>query len=212
VRTRALIVEDDAETREGIVAALGTAGIEVAHACSSGEEALAVPPAAPLDVALVDLGLPGLSGQDTIRRLRSGRPSLPVLVLSAVENPTQIVGAFEAGASGYLLKGGPLPEVARAVEQVRDGLAPISPTIARHIVATLRRREQSAPRDRLTTREHEILSLLVGGHAYAAIAQALEIGLGTVQGHIKSIYRKLEVSSKAEAVGVALTEGLVRRP
>jgi DNA-binding NarL/FixJ family response regulator len=214
VPTTALIVEDDAVTREGLAAALAGHGITIARACGSGEEALALPAATHVDVALVDLGLPGLSGHETIRRLRAARPSLPVLVLSAVENPAQIVEAFEAGAAGYLLKGGPLAEVSRAVDQVREGLAPISPAVARHIVATLRGRESAptAARERLTAREHEILSLLVGGHAYAAIAQALEIGVGTVQGHIKSIYRKLEVSSKAEAVGVALTEGIVRRP
>jgi DNA-binding NarL/FixJ family response regulator len=209
VPTNALIVEDDAVTRKALSEALFAAGFAV-NVCASGEEAVAHPMGEPLDVALVDLGLPGISGQETIRRLRAGRPSLPVLVLSAVEDPRQIVAAFEAGATGYLLKGGPLSDVAVAVEQVRAGLAPISPAVARHIVASLRAREvapaQTTP---LTTREHELLTLLVGGHSYGTIAAALQIGLGTVQSHVKSIYRKLEVSSKAEAVSVALTEGLV---
>ncbi len=133
-------------------------------------------------------------------------------MLSVVEDPARIVAAFEAGAAGYLLKGGPLSEIVTAVRQVREGLAPISPTVARHIVTALQRRAAApaAPaRDPLTTREREILSLLVGGHSYAAIAAGLNISLGTVQSHVKNIYRKLEVNSKAEAVGVALTEGLV---
>jgi DNA-binding NarL/FixJ family response regulator len=215
VSTVALIVEDDAVTRQALATGLREAGLRVTAACASGEEALALAGGLPIDVALVDLGLPGISGAETIRRLRGMRPSLPALVLSVVENPELIVAAFEAGATGYLLKGAPIPEIVNAVNQVREGLAPISPAVARHIVATLHRREQSsaraATRERLTAREQEILSMLVGGHSYAAIGTALAISLSTVQSHVKSIYRKLEVCSKAEAVGVALTEGLVPR-
>lgn len=211
----ALIVEDDAVTRQALATALRDAGMTVA-ACASGEEALALPADSPLDVALVDLGLPGISGVETIRGLRAARPGLPTLVLSAVESPEQIVSAFAAGAAGYLLKGAPLLDVVTAVNQVREGLAPISPAVARHIVATLQGREPAGSRTegraRLTPREHEILSLLVGGHSYAALGAGLAISLSTVQSHVKSIYRKLEVSSKAEAVGVALTEGIVRGP
>ena len=215
VNAAVLIVEDDTVTREALAAGLTEAGITVVAACTSGEEALAVAARQGFDVVLIDLGLPGISGIETIRRLRLARADLAALVLTVVESPEQIVAAFEAGATGYLLKDTAVAEIARAVRQVRDGLAPISPLIARHIVATLRGREQAVPRgprrDVLTPREQEILSLLVGGHAYAAIASALAIGLGTVQSHVKSIYRKLEVGSKAEAVGVALSEGLLPR-
>jgi DNA-binding NarL/FixJ family response regulator len=215
VSAAVLIVEDDTVTRLSLASGLAAAEITVAGACASGEEALELADEQDFDVVLIDLGLPGISGIETIRRLRAARPDLAALVLTVVESPEQIVAAFEAGATGYLLKDAAITEIARAVNQVRDGLAPISPQVARHIVATMRGREQAAPRESrrelLTPREQEILSLLVGGHAYAAIATALEIGLGTVQSHVKSIYRKLEVASKAEAVGVALTEGIVRR-
>jgi len=204
--------------RRALAAAMREAGMTVAAACSSGEEALATSGDRPIGVAIVELELPGISGAETIRRLRAARPGLPALVLSVVEHPAEVVAAFAAGATGYLLKGTPIAEIVSAVNQVRAGLAPISPAVARHIIAALYGREPADARagttegrDRLTPREHEILSLLVGGHSYAAVGSGLAISLSTVQTHVKNIYRKLDVSSKAEAVRVALTEGILSR-
>src|SRR5262245_24563923 len=203
--------------RHALAAAMREAGMTVAAACSSGEEATAMSGDRPIGVAIVELELPGISGAETIRRLRAARPGLPALVLSVVEHPADVVAAFEAGATGYLLKGTPIAEIVGAVNQVRAGLAPISPAVARHVIAALYGREladragTTDGRDLLTPREHEILSLLVGGHSYAAVGSGLAISLSTVQTHVKNIYRKLDVSSKAEAVRVALTEGILSR-
>ena len=208
----ALIIEDDPDTRRVVERALRDAGIEVVEACGSGERALGVARRTPVDVALVDLGLPGMSGIETIRALRAARPDLTALVLTVNESPTEIVGAIEAGASGYLLKGLPLSTLVTAVEQVKNGLSPISPAIARHLLATIRRQAPPRREFSLTEREHDVLALLVGGHSYADVGTALEIQFGTVQSHVKNIYRKLEVCSKAEAVRVALTEGALKPP
>jgi DNA-binding NarL/FixJ family response regulator len=206
---RALIIEDDTELAGVLAGELRAAGLTVVAVCSSGEAALAVAPRETIDLALVDLGLPGMSGAETIRALRDRQPTLATLVLSSAELPAQIVDAIEAGAAGYLIKGTPLPEIVRAVEQVQEGLCPISPAIARHLLATVRARATPAREFSLTGRESQVLALLVGGHSYTDIGTALGIQLGTVQSHVKSIYRKLEVSSKAEAVRVALTERVV---
>jgi DNA-binding NarL/FixJ family response regulator len=212
--TSVLIVEDDPLTRSALAASFAAVGLQVAGAFATGEEAMRACSGVAADVAVVDLGLPGVSGVETIAALRRARPGLAVLVLTVVENPRQIIAAIEAGASGYLLKVTPMSEIVAAVGSVCDGLSPISPAVARHILATVRsgRVDEAGHPSSLSEREHEVVWLLVGGHSYQDIATALGIRLGTVQTHVKSIYRKLEVSSKAEAVSVALSGGIVDPP
>lgn len=210
---RILLVEDEPGIREALTAALATAGFEVIGAFGRGEDAIAAATGLEAEVALVDLGLPGISGVETIRRLREILPALPILVFTVFETPAAIVEAIEAGAAGYLLKGTPLPEVVEGIRQVESGLAPISPAVAGHLLERIRARAArpapSAPAVNLTGREQEVLSFLVGGHSYASIATALGIRPGTVHTHVKNVYRKLEVASKAEAVAVAIRQGLV---
>jgi DNA-binding NarL/FixJ family response regulator len=211
---RVLLVEDEPGIREALSTALAASGFQVIGAFGRGEEAARAAVDLGPEVALVDLGLPGISGVETIRRLRRALPELPVLVLTVFESPEVIVEAIEAGAAGYLLKGTPLPEVLDGIRQVKDGLAPISPAVARHLLDRVRARGRSravadAPEVNLTQRESEVLSFLVGGHSYASIATALGIRPGTVHTHVKNVYRKLEVASKAEAVAVAIRQGLV---
>lgn len=206
---RILFVEDDAGTREALVAALTVSGFELAGVFGNGEEAIAAGPRIRPDVALVDLGLPGVSGFEVTRALRHALPELPVLVHTVFESPPEIFAAIEAGASGYLLKGTPLDQVCAAIRQVKEGLSPISPAVARHLLNQFRQPEK-ASRSPLSTREGEVLELLVRGHTYADAGRALGLQLATVQTHVRSIYRKLEVASKAEATLVALRDRLVR--
>ena len=198
--TRVLIVEDQPGTREALATAFRLGGLEVAGAFASGEDALAGLAEASPDVALVDLGLPGLSGCETIRRMRVALPDLPVLVLTVFETPALIVEAIEAGASGYLLKETPLARVREAVDEVLHGLAPLSPAVARHVLARMRahRNGPGGQAFSLTEREREALGLLVRGHTYSSVAEAM------------NVHRKLEVTSKAEAAYVALRAGLIR--
>lgn len=208
---RLLIVEDHPGFREALSRGLGATGFDVAAACASGEEALQALDEVSPDAAIVDLGLLGMSGIESIRKLRARMPELPVLVLTVFENPGAIVGAIEAGAQGYLLKGAGIDEIAKAIEQVARGLSPISPSVARHLLSTMRQRAHGPmPPSPLTSREQEVLELLVRGHSYPDAALALKISMSTVQTHVRSIYRKLEVSTKAEATYVALKEGWVR--
>jgi len=206
-----LIVEDHPGFREALTKGLSAAGFTIAAACASGEEALELLDAIRPDAAIVDLGLVGMRGGEVIRALRARMPELPALVLTIFETPTEIVEAIEAGAQGYLLKGVGIDEIADALRQISNGLSPISPAVARHILARMRQpvpnTQSSSP---LTSREHELLELLVRGHSYGDAAKALHISVNTVQTHVRNIYRKLEVSTKAEATYVALKEGWVR--
>lgn len=219
-----LLVEDDAGTRAALEAALGLAGHSVAAACADGESALAALERSEggFHAAVVDMRLPGMSGPETIRALRERLPELPVLVLTVFEDPEIILAAIQAGASGYLLKGSPLSEICGAVEQITEGLSPLSQRVARHLLDHLRpakastamKPAETAPPspttrlDSLSEREQEVLDLLARGQAYGDIARALGIGVGTVQTYVKRIYRKLEVSSKAEAAWVARRDGM----
>lgn len=204
-----LLVEDQAGTRAALAEALRLDGLEVTGAYASGEEAVAALDGARAEVALVDLGLPRLSGVEVIRAVRRRRPDIAVLVLTVFDDAPRVVEAIEAGAQGYLLKETAPADIAAAVTAVRDGHAPLSPEIAGHLLARLRGGPAGARPAGLSDREVEVLTLLARGHAYADIARALGIHLSTVQSHVRNIYRKLEVSSKAEAAALAVRRGMV---
>ena len=214
-----LLVEDDAGTRAALEAALGIKGHTITASCPDGESALAAleSSAGGFHAAIVDMRLPGMTGPATIRALRERVPDLPVLVLTVFEDPEIILAAIEAGASGYLLKGSPLSEICGAVEQITEGLSPLSQRVARHLLDHLRpakattavppaEEARAARLASLSEREKDVLDLLARGQSYGDIARGLGLGVGTVQTYVKRIYRKLEVSSKAEAAWVARGE------
>lgn len=208
---RLLLVEDDAGTREALEVGLEAFGIRVVLAAASGEEALARLDSVDAEAVLVDLDLPGMDGVATIRALRQRRPGIPAMVLTVYEDPERIVSAIEAGASGYLLKGIDIRALRDAIADLVAGLSPIAPAVARHLLVRLRAGGEAAARVRvdLSARELEVLDLLTRGHTYAAIASALEVRPGTVHGYVRSLYRKLEVASKAEATSAGISLGLV---
>ncbi len=157
--------------------------------------------------ALVELRLTELHGVHAIRLLRRALPSCPVIVLTESTLPEDVFDALRAGASGYVLKPAGVATVLAALGEALDGGAPMSPSIAKLVVSSFNRRDDEL--DVLTLREREVLGLLAKGHLYADVADSLSIRLGTVQAHVKSIYSKLEVSSKAEAAAIAARMGLV---
>jgi len=206
---RLLLVEDDELVRSEVSVFFETPPLEISViACgdvASAVRAIASP--AQFDVALVDLGLPDGSGLDLIHGLRCERPNCPVIVFTIYGDADSLFDALRAGACGYLLKQTPPARLHAALLDALAGGAPMSPSVARLVVSSFATNE--APGAQLTSREREVLGLLARGHTYADIAKALGIGLGTVQGYVKSVYGKLEIGSKAEAAACAARLGLV---
>ncbi len=208
---RVLVVEDDQPVRDGVVQLVKERpDLTLSGAFDSAEPALAaVVDGLAVDVALVDLGLPRMPGRVLIRELRMAVPSIEVVVLTVFDDDDNLYGAIRAGASGYLLKDASPDELAEAVLQVHRGGAPMSPSIARRVLLDLRAPEPGLD-PALTVRERDVLELLTKGASYPEIGKMLSISLSTVQTHIRSIYRKLEVGTKAEATAIALRHGIVR--
>jgi DNA-binding NarL/FixJ family response regulator len=208
---RVLLVEDDDRLRSQLAAALRRRdGLRIVGEVDAGEPALALlQRGLRVDVALVDLGLPGMSGQELISRVKAAWPRVELLVLTGFADEESIYEALRAGATGYLLKDAGPAAIASAIDEVCNGGAPMSPGIARRVLASFHARGQCAQPD-LTNRERQVLDLLIRGASYALIGQGLGISTNTVQSHIKSIYRKLEVSTKSEATLVAIRRGYVR--
>jgi DNA-binding NarL/FixJ family response regulator len=220
-----LIVEDDARMR-AFLAACVDAEPRLALAGSVGTrgEALARlgERAAPLDAMLVDLGLPDGSGLDLIAHAAAHRPDCESIVVSVFGDEGSVLAAIEAGAVGYLHKDAGVPDVAEAVLAVKAGGSPISPAIARRVLARWRAvpapsrmPAETASRDavpRLSQRETEVLELIARGYSYVETARRQGVSLHTVQAHIKSLYAKLAVHSKSEAVYEASRLGLLTPP
>jgi DNA-binding NarL/FixJ family response regulator len=211
--TRAIAIEDDEAVSRLIAQVLTAHGFEMCGTAATGEEGIALARRELPDVALVDLGLPKMSGEDVIAAIRQELPKTSCIALTAVDIPARVLGALRAGAAGYILKPFHAGELARAVEDVlRGDSAPISPRAAKVLLAELRgdppdQRNHGPP---LSKREREVLELLVHGHTYADVANALGIAEGTVQTYVKRIYEKMDVSTKAEAALLAVARGLVK--
>lgn len=199
---RLLIVEDDPWVRQGLAAVL--ADVETVS-CETGREALALVEGAPFDAAIVDIGLPDISGTTVISALRR-RGSVPV-AFTVFDDARTVLTALRAGARGYILKSTPSERIMPLIREALDGGMPLSPAVASLVVETMLATTETERR--LTERETELLALLARGATYAQCASALGIGVGTVQGYVKTIYGKLDVSSKAEAAVAAVRLGLV---
>jgi DNA-binding NarL/FixJ family response regulator len=211
---RAIAVEDDEAVSRLIAQVLTSHGFEVVGTAATGEDGVALARLTKPDVALIDLGLPKMSGEDVIATIRKDLPKTACIALTAVDIPARVLNAMRSGASGYILKPFHAADLARAVEDVLSGeAAPISPRAAKVLLSELR---GDAPDQKpslgpaLSKRELEVLQLLVHGHTYADVAQALGIAEGTVQTYVKRIYEKMDVSTKAEAALLAVARGLVK--
>jgi DNA-binding NarL/FixJ family response regulator len=203
------IVEDDEETAKRIAASI-TARPELRLiACyGTGTSAIAgITECAP-DVLLVDLGLPDISGLDVIRYAAHHYPACDVLVISIFGDEEHVLSSLQAGARGYLLKGALTRDIALDVQELRNGGSPLSPIIARRVLARLHAPAAGSPPERLpehtddtlTAREIDILRTIARGFSYAETAGLLKISVQTVHTHLKRIYRKLAVHSKTEAI------------
>ena len=208
---RTAIIEDRREIREGLAMLIGgTEGFQCAGRFRSMEEALRGIGRDLPHVALVDIGLPGMSGIEGIRILKDRHPEVRLLVLTVYDDDDRIFEALCAGACGYLLK---KTSPARLLESLREavgGGSPMSPEVARRVIELFRRVRPPAKVDYdLTPHETRILRLLVEGHNYKTAAAELGVSVNTIAFHIKHIYEKLQVHSKSEAVSKALRSGLL---
>lgn len=208
---RVAVIEDIREVREGLTRLFaGSAGFSSAGSFRTMEAALDRLDPACLDVILTDLGLPGMDGIAGTRVLRERFPSIPVVALTVYDDDDKVFSAICAGASGYLLKNTVPARLLESVREVAAGGAPMSPEIARRVIAVFRE-FRPAPRAsyRLTSQETTLLKLMVDGHHYKTAAAELGITASTVSYHLKNIYAKLQVHSKTEAVAKALKERLI---
>jgi DNA-binding NarL/FixJ family response regulator len=156
------------------------------------------------DVVLMDIGLPGMSGIAGIRLIKGKCPDIDIIMLTIYNDPHRIFESLRAGASGYLLKDTPLTEVKEAIEVLHSGGAPMSPQIARKVIDFFTPSKLAASQSPLSDREKEIVIGLVDGLSYKMIGDRMGISNETVRFHIKNIYKKLHVHSKAEVISRSL--------
>jgi DNA-binding NarL/FixJ family response regulator len=202
-----------------------------AGSAATGAEGMDLINSGPADVYLIDLGLPDISGMELIRHAAQVHPACSVMVITVFGDDAHVIASIEAGATGYILKDSPAPEIADCIRMLHDGGSPMSPVIARRILQRFRV-EKPAPgsaapvavkavpappaepaqasSDTLTEREIGVLRALAKGLTYKEIGGEQSISAHTVAQHVKNIYRKLTVHSRGEAVYEATKRGLIK--
>ncbi|MBD2493773.1 response regulator transcription factor [Nostoc sp. FACHB-280] len=211
-----LLVEDDELFRLGLQVRLQQEpGLEIIAETEDGETAIELVKEYPLDIVLLDVGLPGIGGIETCRQIKQQNPALPILILTSHSQKPLISRLIEAGAQGYCLKGIAAEKLVLALRSVAAGASWWDETATREIrssfVSELPQLENiSKIANPLTGREQEILSLLAAGKTNQEIAAALYIAPGTVRVHIHAILQKLEASDRTQAVITALQKGLIK--
>lgn len=195
------IVEDNDKLRESFALLLdGAGGFKCVGAFRSAEEAIKQIPVRKPDVVLMDIHLPGASGIRCVQQLKATLPSIKFVMHTVSEDEELLFQALRAGASGYLLKGTPPAKVMDALTEAHQGSAPMTGHIARMVVEYFHQKKSANETATLTDREREILNYLAKGFRNKEIADALNIGIDTVRSHLRNIYEKLHVSSRAEAI------------
>jgi DNA-binding NarL/FixJ family response regulator len=209
--TTVALVEDDMGVRRSLRSLLASEpGLACTCSCATGEEAVRKIPDAGVDVVVMDIKLPGMSGIECARRLKERCPTLAILMLTVYDETDLIFDALRAGAGGYLLKRAVTTELVHAIKDVLEGGAPMTAPVARRVVDYFHesqespepRRPAAAPAavaDRLTEREQEIVEHLSRGYSNREIAEAFGISVPTVRTHLRSIYAKLHVRSRTQA-------------
>jgi len=200
------IVEDDREIRRALTLIIdGSPGFSCTQSFNDCETTIKSIQRDPPDVVLMDIDLPGISGIEGVRLLKEKLPDTDFIMLTIHEDDDSLFNSVCAGATGYLVKDIPPVEILKAIFDVYEGGAPMSPEIARRVVTSFKPTVQSP----LTPRETEVLQKLCDGDNYRTIAESLHISGDTVRAHIKNIYKKLHVHSRAAAVRTALRDRLI---
>jgi DNA-binding NarL/FixJ family response regulator len=208
-KLRVMIVEDDRATREGLAALIGgTPGFAAAGQFRSVEDALKT--SAGPDVILLDIHLAGMSGSRGVPLLAEKFPAAKIVMLTVFDGTEEVFESICNGACGYLLKKTPPAKLIEAISEARNGGAPMTPEIAIKVVELFREFAPGPKADcGLTAREQDVLALLAEGFSYTGIGARLGITANTVRNYIRTIYEKLQVHSRSEAVSKALRRRLI---
>lgn len=207
------IVEDNNVIREGLAALInGTPGFTCTGAYSNCEVFLNKLNSLTVDVVLMDIGLPGMSGIEGVKKAIGKIPELNILMLTVYEDSDKVFDALCAGACGYLVKKTPPIKLLEAIKDVYEGGSPMSSNVARQVITAFKEVKNISAKDfdyELSQREKEVLSLLADGYNYQEIANSLFISVDTVRHHIRNIYKKLHVHSQSEAVAKAIRKNII---
>ena len=200
---RVALVEDQRDTRDSWSRLISSMpDFSCVCACASGEDASWMIPEARPDVILMDIFLPRMSGIECTARLKAVLPQVPIVMLTASDEDEMVFLALESGANGYLLKRTKPAELRAALLDVLSGGAPMTSEIARRVIESFHKRGRHRDASiTLTAREEETLVLLTKGYANKELAAHLSLSIETVRSHLKNIYEKMHVRSRAEAVG-----------
>jgi two-component system, NarL family, response regulator LiaR len=205
---RVMIVDDHAVVRSGLGAFLLVFDdFELVGEASSGEQAIRICDQVRPDVVLMDLVMPGMDGAATTREIRAKCPNIQVIALTSFREQELVQGALKAGAIGYLLKNVSADELANAIRGAHAGRPTLAPEAAQALIDSSR--QGDLPRYDLTEREREVLGFMVKGMSNPEIAEQMIVSRSTVKFHVSSILTKLGVSSRTEAVAMALQQHLV---
>jgi DNA-binding NarL/FixJ family response regulator len=208
-----VLVDDHPVYREGLAKLLRECDVDVVAQAGNGEGALAIVEDTAPDVVVMDLNMPGMSGVEVTRRLIERTPASRVLVVSVSAQEEDVTEAILAGASGYVLKDGPVEEVVAGIQAAANGESLISPRIATMLLRRMRLDEPGdveAPVTRpLSERELQVLRLVAEGKGNQEIGEALFIGQSTVRNHISSILMKLQVENRVQAAVRAVKDRIV---
>ncbi len=205
-KTRISIVEDNEVIRDGFTLLLDS--IEeyaVVGTWSNAEDAIKNVQKDNPDIMLMDIELPGMNGIQAIKHIKKLQPQVDIIVITVHADSEMVFNALVAGACGYITKTSNYSKLLEAINEVKEGGSPMSTNIARMVVQSFQRNNNSP----LTPRETEVLELLSKGKSYSVIADELFVHKETIKSHIKNIYTKLQVNSKAEAIEKALKDKLI---
>jgi DNA-binding NarL/FixJ family response regulator len=200
-----LIADDHPPLVDAASRALEEAGFEIVGRVYDGESALSAIEELRPDIAIVDLGLPRLSGLEVTRRAATSTPTTAIILYTGSDEPTRLGEGIDAGARGYVLKTAPVSELVRAVELVASGGSYVDPTLARSLATPAAIGRATT----LTARERDVLRLLAEGADYAGIGKRLFISPETVRVHARRAMRKLEAETRTQAVAIALRRGII---
>lgn len=196
------IVEDDPRWRANVESLLReTEGFECIGSYRTGEDAVENLPRRNPQVILMDINLPGMSGVECIRQLRGVLPAVQIVMLTVYDDSDRIFQALQMGANGYLLKRATADEIVQAIRDVHSGGAPMSAYIARKVVQSFQKQSPTAkPDEVLSRRESEVLGYVARGYSDKEVAEALGLTSATVRSYLKTIYSKLHVHSRTQAI------------